>query len=297
LIAKAGWQFMSTMRIDYVDFMLIGAAKSGTTALQAYLCNHPRVLMTNPKEPEFFSRQEVFEKGEAWYRDLYRKADATMCRGEASTTYTRWPHTLDSAALIKEWTSTRKFIYIVRSPVDRAFSHYAHHMRKGVTMTFEQAIESDTIYFDCGDYMRQLDRYRQHFSDESFLVLLAEDLARNPVEVLGKVQEFLGLPNHCVADIEIQRNANSESHFLRSKTTGMLRSIKGISPVIDLLPRVLRHKLFHVFENSKLGRFISSKHHVQKMQPETRAELTNRYRDSVHALSEFIKRDLSHWLR
>ncbi len=42
------------------DFLIIGAAKSGTTTLYKYLCWHPQVYMSTPKEPEFFARNKIY---------------------------------------------------------------------------------------------------------------------------------------------------------------------------------------------------------------------------------------------
>ena len=39
------------------NFLIVGAAKSGTTSLHAYLSRHPDVLMSTPKEPKYFSNK------------------------------------------------------------------------------------------------------------------------------------------------------------------------------------------------------------------------------------------------
>src|SRR5439155_20017516 len=39
------------------NFLIIGAAKSGTTSLYAYLQQHPQVFMSIPKEPTFFGNE------------------------------------------------------------------------------------------------------------------------------------------------------------------------------------------------------------------------------------------------
>ena len=49
------------------DFIIIGAAKSGTTTLYEYLCRHPQIFMSTPKEPDFFSLDQNYTKGIEWY--------------------------------------------------------------------------------------------------------------------------------------------------------------------------------------------------------------------------------------
>ena len=36
------------------NFLIVGAAKSGTTSLYRYLQDHPEVFMPEMKEPDFF---------------------------------------------------------------------------------------------------------------------------------------------------------------------------------------------------------------------------------------------------
>ena len=152
----------------------------------------PKHLMSDPKEPDFFSQSEGCTRGLAWYHSLFAGAAPSQLCGEASTTYTRWPHTEDAAAQIADLLPNAKLIYIVRHPVERAYSHYAHHMREGVTKTFEQAIADDAIYVDCSMYMRQIERYLRHYDSKSILCVLTEDLETRPRATLDAILDFMG---------------------------------------------------------------------------------------------------------
>ena len=70
------------------DFMIIGAMKSGTTTLYHYIGMHPGVFMCFPKEPMFFSRDEVYARGLDWYFSLFREAREDQICGEANATLT-----------------------------------------------------------------------------------------------------------------------------------------------------------------------------------------------------------------
>ncbi|MEL6931203.1 MAG: sulfotransferase, partial [Cyanobacteria bacterium J06600_6] len=37
------------------NFLILGVAKSGTTSLYHYLCQHPEIFMSRVKEPNFFA--------------------------------------------------------------------------------------------------------------------------------------------------------------------------------------------------------------------------------------------------
>ena len=278
-------------------FMIIGAAKSGTTSLYTYLLRHPRLFLPTLKEPEFFSRQQIFDRGFQWYEGLFEGLPAGALSGEASTTYTRWPHTLDAPHLIHQHTSASKFIYLLRNPVDRAYSHYCHHMRTGVTMTFEQALERDEIYFDCGDYMRQIERYLRFFEPSSIEIVFNEDLRAQPAVVLNRLQEFLEVDTQDLASAgPVARNRGDDDHFLRYKTTKQIRRIPGMSKLIDRIPKQLRQRTFDAVRSTGFARRIAQQHQVPKLLPETCRDLAQRYAPSVKKLEEFVGRGLLHWL-
>lgn len=285
-----------TMTIEKLNFIILGAAKSGTTTVQSYLVNHPRVHMSRIKEPEFFSKQENWDRGFEWYDDLFTGASEDQIIGEASTTYTRWPHTLDSSELISRHTNVQRFIYIMRHPVDRAYSHYSHHMRKKVTRTFEEALAQNEIYFDCGNYIMQIERYLRFYNRKNFLFLFTDDLHSNPEAVLKKVQKFLDLEHvDLVNKNVIKMNSKDDDHYLRHQTFGRLRKSKLLSPVIDQVPAHWRNSAFEFLRNSKFGKKISSSNIVPPLSTETRKKLLEKYAPQNQKLSDFLKLDLPNW--
>jgi len=278
------------------DFLVIGAGKSGSTTLYEYLCLHPGVFLSETKEPEFFSRDEFYEKGLDWYASLFADAEPGQLRAECSTTYMRWPHHADASARIAEAMPNVKLICILRHPVDRAYSHYCHHMRYEISKTFEQALEDDEIYVDCSLYLFQLERYLRFYPRESLLCLFFEDLRKEPAELFGRVQRFLGLPEIDVTSQgPLHANKTTADHFVLSKTTHRFRQIPVIGKHADLVPRKWRRGIFHAVRNSPLGKRLAASYQIPPMLPETRAELVERFREPNQQLSEFLGRDLSHW--
>ncbi len=73
------------------DFIIIGAMKSATTTLHGLLASQPGVFMSTPKEPCFFSDDEVWARGVGWYASLFEAAPAGALLGESSTHYTKLP--------------------------------------------------------------------------------------------------------------------------------------------------------------------------------------------------------------
>ena len=117
--------------------------------------------------------------------------------------------------------SAVKLIVMLRNPVDRAFSHYYHQVRKGrETLSFEAAIEAEDerlrgerekilqdenyysynfwaySYLARGIYVDQLEAWMKYFSKEQFLILRSEDFFSNPEKEFNKALVFLDIPKH-----------------------------------------------------------------------------------------------------
>ena len=128
------------------DFLIIGAMKCGTSTLQAQLAHQPGVFMTTPKEPNYFSDDPVFARGQAWYEELFSEAAPDDLKGEASTHYTKLPTYPETLDRMRRVLTAPRLVYMIRDPVVRAISHYIHGWSEGrfgpdATETFRQTPE------------------------------------------------------------------------------------------------------------------------------------------------------------
>ena len=206
------------------DFLIIGAAKSATTTLYAYLEQSPHVAWSLRKEAFFFN--QTFHWGLNWYRAFFplkstiaRQAVETggnILTGEGSPDYLFHPH---AARRVHETLPDIKLVVILRNPVDRAFSFYKHQiMRTNEPLSFEEAVDAEEgrlqgelermerderyasfnrqhySYKARGCYMDQLDRWLEHFPREQLLVQITDDLHRDPQRAVSELTEFLNLP-------------------------------------------------------------------------------------------------------
>lgn len=303
------------------DFLIIGSSKSGTTTLYKYLCCHPQVYMSNPKEPQFFAMDDLYEKGLESYSNLFKNANSSQVCGEASGRYADFPKYPEAAARIAKHLPNIKLIYIMRHPVDRAYSHYVQtikwnqkvatnpHLSKyrttetqaKVTETFEENIARDSRYLDISNYMLQIEQYLQFFSRESFLFLLMEDLINNPADVLKQICCFIGVDEKINlfedAPIIANRGSDHAKWFIRSRITAPLKSIPGMTKIASLLPQTVRDTAYNTL------RLLPNRHQVEKdylpqpMLPKTRQILLDRFREPNQKLESFLQCDLSHWQR
>ncbi|MGQ4646050.1 sulfotransferase domain-containing protein [Lyngbya aestuarii] len=291
------------------DFLIIGSSKAGTTTIYHYLCKHPQVYMSDPKEPEYFAseKDENYAKGIDWYASHFSKAEPHQVCGEASGRYTHWPKFSAASERIAAALPQVKLIYIMRNPVDRAYSHYAQDIKYAqnllgkfeVTETFEENIKQDSYYLDCSNYMQQIEQYLRFFPKESFLFLLMEDLIQQPADILHKMCNFLGIDSgvDLVGEKEIKANEGRHHNewFLRSRITDPLKKIPGVAQVAALLPQEARDQAYHLLTNLPYKQSMEEKYIPQPMLPETRQMLLEKFREPNQKLAEFLNRDLSHW--
>ncbi|MEO3417082.1 sulfotransferase domain-containing protein [Roseovarius sp. CAU 1744] len=175
------------------DFIIVGAMKCGTSTLAAQLDAQPGIFMTTPKEPNFFSDDDVFARGAEWYRDLFSPAAPGDIRGEASTHYTKSPLHPDALPRMQQMLEAPKIIYLIRDPVARAVSHYIHEWTMGVMSSdIEEAFAAHPELVSYGCYAEQIAPYIHAFGAENVLVLNLETMKAQPQQVLEQVCGFLG---------------------------------------------------------------------------------------------------------
>lgn len=280
------------------DFLIIGACKAGTTTLWGYLRSHPRIFLLEPKEPSFFQRKERYDKGIGWYKALFADARPDQFCGEASTTYSRWPHLGDVPSRIARAVPNVKLIYMLRHPVERTYSHYCQHMRMLESLTFEDALESDRMYIDTSLYMMQIKKFLEHFPRESLLPILLDDLSDDPRATLETVQRFLGLnPIDLVGQevVVLNRATEGADDFVRRRLAKWIRLIPGIDALLRPVPRLLKDRTLILLTSSSFGRRVAKGYKPSPLLPETRQRLLKLFEEPNMQLAEFLGRDLSHW--
>jgi hypothetical protein len=295
------------------EFIIIGAAKSGTTTLYEYLCRHPQVFMSTPKEPDFFSLDANYQQGLEWYQDLFSSAQPDKVCGEASTTYSRLhqhPKTVERLAKV---LPDVKLIYVMRHPVDRAYSFYRYRFKGSqenpqflaernelmTAKTFEEGIEQHSEFLDSSYYLYQIEKYLEYYPKASFLFLLMEDLIEQPAETLSKICHFLGVdPNIDLTQTgEVVANKGSDrpEWYVRNQLTAPLKAIPGVGSVSGLLPKSWKDQAYKMIRGLNYKQWKSAQYVPPPMQPATRQMLLEKFRDPNQKLAEFLNRDLSHW--
>jgi hypothetical protein len=173
--------------------LIIGAMKSGTTSLYDYLVTHPEIAACARKEPSFFAADRRAKLPRRYYR-LWPEFDPARHRYamEASVDYTKQPRYPTVMKRIGAFPGRFKFIYIVRDPVDRIESHLAHNIAKGRITRDDYASRLPSAV-SISRYGYQLDAFRAPLGDPEVLLLDFDELRRDPMTLLGRVVDFLGI--------------------------------------------------------------------------------------------------------
>jgi hypothetical protein len=294
------------------NFLIIGAAKSGTSSIFHYLQQHPDVFMPRLKEPRFFALEaqnlHFNGPGDAGatrfaitdldeYKTLFKAGRDKKAIGEASPLYL---YSTDAAGRIHKYIPHSRLIAILRNPVERAFSSYLHLRRDGrePIRDFNEALkaENDRIqknwtllwhYKTAGNYSKQLNRYFEYFQPEQLRVYLFEDLKNNPMALLKDIFGFLEIDSSFEPEIKLHHNVSGipRSRKLHMFLTGTNQTKRLLKP---LIPNRLRQRLVTNTKNRNLR-----KPHIPE---ETRSQLIEYFREDILELEKMLKRDLSHWL-
>ncbi len=285
------------------DFLIIGAAKSGTTTLYKYLCLHPEIYMSNVKEPCFFDADMSWHKGWDWYRSLFDGARNGQVCGEASTNYTRFPQVPGVPEKISKFLPDVKLIYILRDPVERAYSHYVHMHTKEVfpgkpfELSFEEFIEQYPACIDSSDYLMQIQQYLNYIPIKNMLFLQLEQLKRDPKSTLSKVFEFLCLKFDFDIPLDEKLHLNSAASFQDSRfptrVTGPVKNIPVVKTVYTKSPRFFREFAYSMIRHAPYARKIKRQFSPPQMSPQMRDALGRKFAKSNRELSKLISIDLS----
>ena len=221
--AKVGLRRLGAVTSDLrplPDFLILGAQKAGTSALYAYLTEHPEVRRAIVKEVHYFDLS--FGRGERWYRAHFPMNtgrpgpdESSMQTGEATPYYLFHPWV---PPRVSSTLPAARFIVLLRDPVERLISHYQHEVALGFEdRSLDEALRDEPrmmaaeterlfahplavsyahqhhSYFSRGRYAEQLEGWFSVIDPSRFLVLGAEAFwARTPV-TFERVQRFLGL--------------------------------------------------------------------------------------------------------
>lgn len=285
------------------NFIMVGAAKAGTTSIAQYLDEHPEIFVPEIKEPYYFIRDKVkalpasdmmrdimmdrlrpdFES----YSALFDQSNAKM-KGEASVHYLYEYETV--IPRIKEEFGDVHIIIVLRDPTKRAFSNYVFQKRVEFG-SFEHALENENdkkekgwnsfwLYKDQGNYFAPVKAYLDNFNNVH--VCFFEDLQSDPKKFMSDMYRFLDVDPSFVPDIETMHNPTlvPANRFVK-----WLYYLKLKYRIRLGLPGFLKLRLDKATMKKK----------QEEINPETLKKLHAYYKPNILQLEQLVSRDLSDW--
>jgi hypothetical protein len=300
------------------DFFIVGAPKSATTALWAYLRMHPQIFMPDQKELHYFGSDLGFgppgknfediprsKQDEKKYLGYFKNASEGQIVGEASVWYL---YSSVAAEEIRRFNQNAKIIIMLRNPIEMVYSMHSQFLweRNEDVQDFATALAKEANrrngiglpkcvhfakglqYSDIAKFTEQVSRYFETFPEEQVHVIIFDDFKKDPDRAYINVLKFLGVSlDSCAKYERVNENKNLRSTALQE----MLMSPKGgVRKLGRIIPQKYRSDIFKwLMENN-------TTYGPRRSLPEgARQALLNIYVKDIESLERLLKADLGAW--
>jgi hypothetical protein len=296
---------------------IIGAPKCGTSALAAYLKQHPNFFLSSPKEPFYWSEDypRLRERNDMHslddYLALFQGAtDEHTCVGEGSTNYLASTCAIEN---ILEFNPNANFIVMLRNPIEVVHAFHSEILfsfienepdferawalqearRYGKSIPEDCEAPQFLQYAEVADYGRQLQRFYDLVPAEQRKVIIFDDFAKETKAVFEETLKFLGLPE--CHEIEFEKVNAAHAHRYEWLAKLVLDPPPFLKPAVEKIRHEARRHQDGLISSLK-GK-LRKPHRRRQLRARTRDELCEFFRDNVADVSKLLGRDLSHWLR
>ena len=270
---------------NILDFIVIGAQKSGTTSLFEYLKGHPELCLPLDKEAPYFSHDAELARGwDRYIQKTFATSDPSLRWGTVTThymvggVYDASGTSTDIADCYDEQTIPRRIrerlpdvrlIAILRDPVARAASHHQMAVLSGIEhRAFDEAVDEllgpeslessrrdpdeSTGYVTWGEYGRILAGYMEVFPREQMMVVFTADLEREPEQLLRRIHRFLDVsPNIVPSNLDTRfRQGAAARRFSRLNPSAVQAAVThnwATRGMWHLLPATARRRIDRSF--------------------------------------------------
>ena len=294
------------------NFLIVGAAKSATSSLYAYLRQHPQIFMSPIKEPRFFAfEDEVLDfcgPGDDEkinrttitdlddYRALFKDISHEKAIGEVSPAYL---YISKAPERIRHYRPDVKLIAVLRNPVDRAFSNFMQKRREGdePLADFTEAIKEEPTRIcknwsfawhsvERGKYYKQLLKYFDLFPRKNIKVYLYDNFKTSNLEVLQDIFRHLDVDDNFCPNFSTQHN-----FYARPKSKILSRFLREQSATKEALKLCLPKS----FQGSIKRKIMAMNSTRPTLTHNMRQPMMKYFQDDIGKLENLLDRDLSSW--
>lgn len=244
-----------------LDFIVVGAQKSGTTTLFQLLKQHNDIFLPPEKEAFFFGRPEREKNGWDWYiKEFFSEATDDKLWGTIT------PHYMAYNGIPQKIHAVLpdvKIIAILRDPFSRTYSQFLmSQRRKADNRSYSEAItelsvaaeleksrediSETTSYIIRSEYGRILTDFKREFGSDNVLILFTDDLEKAPQDVIDTICNFLGVPKFTPVGIteKFHKGSAKPRSVLLTNTINWIKKNSGLKKTIrNILPFKYRRRL------------------------------------------------------
>lgn len=294
------------------NLIVIGAARSGTTALYEHLRQHPQIFLSSSKEANYFAFEGepldyrgpgadfVNNSTPSWdaYLELFADAPSDAVIGDISPLYLYAPK---AAERIRARLPDARLVAILRNPIEQAFSHFQYARARMIEPldSFDAALDAEPErlrdhwqplfqYSDFPRYAEQLRRFQAHFPPEQLKIFLYEDYRADPKGVLRQIFQFVGVDPSFVPALHQDANSGGDPRSPLLQAIIMRPNLLGSIAAL-FLPLSVRRRIRDRISRLNVAR--------TEFSPTARARLAAKLRPDILELQEMLGRDLSGWLQ
>lgn len=272
--------------------VIAGARKSATDWVDACLREHPQIAQPQDvKELRFFD--DHWDKGIRWYCAQFQPAPQDDgLHLETCPSYMANPHV---HTRLHESFPSAKIIFMLRDPVERAWSDYKHSVKKGRLRrdaTFSQALKRYPHIVSEGYYDRHVSRWLALFGHSRVRCYPTEWATSHPAAFYTHLCDWIGVSPFTPNSAREPFNTSTSPprfRFTSALVYGAARRLRiaGVHRPVNLLkntplPRLLSEP------NSRFERTVDA--------DETCRRLARAYQEHVVCLSHELGYDIQqHW--
>ncbi|HET9894980.1 MAG TPA: sulfotransferase [Streptosporangiaceae bacterium] len=297
------------------DFFIAGVPKAGTTALHSALARHPALYLSPVKEPKYFLtdgpppaeggpgdtktyREHVWQRNR--YEALFDRAPEDALKGESTPFYL---YNREAQRRIRSLIPGAKLIVVLRDPVERAHSNWAHLWSAGLDpcADFVEACDRESAriaagwadfwrYTELGKYGEQLEHLYSQFPSEQVLIFRYRTLISDPVNTLDTACAFLGVSTGLLTELP-RENVTAHPHpsaRYRAVAAARRATATGSALLPGHLGTGLNDKLEHLLQQDAAPR--------RPLTWEQRKALIPRFESDVRLAESLTGWDCSDWL-
>jgi len=272
------------------NFFIAGASKSGTGWLKQCLSEHPEVFIPKGPNPNYFSRN--YEKGKEWYLSFFESATDEKKVGEKSTSYIIHEN---SANRMHRFNPKASVYFVLRDPIERAYSHYKMLLRAGeVSEDVDNVLNNKSPLVREGLYYRHISRFMSHFGSDRVNVLFFKDLKESKKRFVQNLYRKLGVESDFVPEmVKYKYNTTKNRPRFQKAYNGMVSFIQWIqrkSPKVWEIVKYLRKKGY-----TKVFHYLNRGEPFPEISGKRRNELKKFYQKDIKNLEKLLNVKVSHW--